>query len=51
MSARLLLATGNKKKLVELQRILDTALGVAQIELVGLGEHDTGVDEDRRVLP
>ncbi|GIE29069.1 non-canonical purine NTP pyrophosphatase [Actinoplanes italicus] len=38
MSARLLLATGNKKKLVELQRILDAALGVAQIELVGLGD-------------
>ncbi|GGN36965.1 XTP/dITP diphosphohydrolase [Actinoplanes campanulatus] len=38
MSARLLLATANKKKLVELQRILDAALGVAQIELVGLGD-------------
>jgi XTP/dITP diphosphohydrolase len=38
VSARLLLATGNKKKLVELQRILDAALGVAQIELVGLGD-------------
>ncbi|MEV0895882.1 RdgB/HAM1 family non-canonical purine NTP pyrophosphatase [Actinoplanes sp. NPDC049802] len=36
--ARLLLATANKKKLVELQRILDAALGVAQIELVGLGD-------------
>lgn len=38
MSTRLLLATGNKKKLVELQRILDAALGVARIELVGLGD-------------
>ncbi len=38
MSARLLLATANKKKLVELQRILDAALGMSQIELVGLGD-------------
>ncbi|BAL86168.1 putative deoxyribonucleotide triphosphate pyrophosphatase [Actinoplanes missouriensis 431] len=38
MSARLLLATGNTKKLAELQRILDAALGMAQIELVGLGD-------------
>jgi XTP/dITP diphosphohydrolase len=38
VSARLLLATGNKKKLVELQRILDNALGMSQIELVGLGD-------------
>ncbi|GIF12627.1 RdgB/HAM1 family non-canonical purine NTP pyrophosphatase [Actinoplanes teichomyceticus] len=38
MSARLLLATGNRKKLVELQRILDAALGMSQIELVGLGD-------------
>jgi XTP/dITP diphosphohydrolase len=38
MSARLLLATGNKKKLVELQRILDAALGMSQVELVGLGD-------------
>jgi XTP/dITP diphosphohydrolase len=33
---RLLLATGNTKKLVELQRILDSALGAGQVELVGL---------------
>jgi XTP/dITP diphosphohydrolase len=38
VSARLLLATANKKKLVELQRILDAALGMSQIELVGLGD-------------
>ncbi|BCY05937.1 RdgB/HAM1 family non-canonical purine NTP pyrophosphatase [Actinoplanes sp. L3-i22] len=38
MSARLLLATANQKKLVELQRILDLALGTSQIELVGLGD-------------
>ena len=38
MSARLLLATANPKKLVELQRILDAALGLQQVELVGLGE-------------
>ncbi|BCJ44680.1 non-canonical purine NTP pyrophosphatase [Actinoplanes ianthinogenes] len=38
MSARLLLATANKKKLVELQRILDAALGMHQIELVGLAD-------------
>jgi XTP/dITP diphosphohydrolase len=38
VSARLLLATGNKKKLAELQRILDAALGLSQVELVGLGD-------------
>ncbi|GIF06746.1 RdgB/HAM1 family non-canonical purine NTP pyrophosphatase [Actinoplanes siamensis] len=38
MSSRLLLATANKKKLVELQRILDAALGMSRIELVGLGD-------------
>jgi XTP/dITP diphosphohydrolase len=37
MSARLLLATANPKKLVELQRILDNALGSGHVELVGLG--------------
>lgn len=36
--SRLLLATGNGKKLVELQRILDTALGAGRVELVGLGD-------------
>jgi XTP/dITP diphosphohydrolase len=38
VSARLLLATANQKKLVELQRILDGALGRSQVELVGLGD-------------
>ncbi len=38
MSARLLLATANAKKLVELQRILDQSLGTARIVLVGLDE-------------
>jgi XTP/dITP diphosphohydrolase len=36
MSARLLLATTNKKKLAELQRILDASLGTGGVELVGL---------------
>ena len=35
---RLLLATGNTKKLVELQRILDAALGTGRVDLVGLGD-------------
>ncbi len=39
MTARLLLATANKKKLVELQRILDVALGMSRIALVGLGDY------------
>ncbi|MEU7906984.1 RdgB/HAM1 family non-canonical purine NTP pyrophosphatase [Actinoplanes sp. NPDC049118] len=38
MTARLLLATANPKKLLELQRILDSALGSGGIELVGLGD-------------
>jgi XTP/dITP diphosphohydrolase len=38
MTARLLLATANQKKLAELQRILDGALGAARVTLVGLGE-------------
>jgi XTP/dITP diphosphohydrolase len=36
--AQLLLATANKKKLVELQRILDAALGADRVTLVGLGD-------------
>jgi XTP/dITP diphosphohydrolase len=41
MSAKLLLATANKKKLVELQRILDAALGIDRVTLVGLADfHD-----------
>lgn len=35
---KLLLATRNAKKLVELQRILDAALGPAAVALVGLGD-------------
>jgi len=38
MSRRMLLATRNAKKLVELQRILDAALGGGAIELVGLAD-------------
>ncbi|MEV4625874.1 RdgB/HAM1 family non-canonical purine NTP pyrophosphatase [Micromonospora sp. NPDC049523] len=38
---RVLLATRNKKKLVELQRILDGALGPQRIELVGLADLPT----------
>lgn len=38
MSARLLLATANRKKLVELQRILDMSLGANRIALVGLAD-------------
>ena len=38
MTARLLLATANKKKLLELQRILDLALGTSRVGLVGLGD-------------
>jgi XTP/dITP diphosphohydrolase len=38
VSARLLLATANAKKLAELQRILDAALGAGRVELVGLGD-------------
>ena len=40
MSARLLLATANKKKLVELQRILDLALGTDRIALIGLSDFE-----------
>jgi XTP/dITP diphosphohydrolase len=40
VTARLLLATANQKKLAELQRILDGALGAAQVTLVGLGEFE-----------
>ena len=35
---RLLLATGNTKKLTELQRILDAALGTGRVELAGLAD-------------
>ena len=40
MTARLLLATANKKKLVELQRILDGSLGASRVALVGIGDFD-----------
>jgi XTP/dITP diphosphohydrolase len=40
MSARLLLATANRKKLAELQRILDRSLGAKRIDLVGLAEFE-----------
>ena len=40
MSAKLLLATANKKKLVELQRILDVALGAERIALIGLADFE-----------
>ena len=38
MTSRLLLATRNGKKLAELQRILDRALGASAVELVGLAD-------------
>jgi XTP/dITP diphosphohydrolase len=38
VSIRILLASRNRKKLVELRRILDTALGGHQVELVGLDD-------------
>jgi XTP/dITP diphosphohydrolase len=40
MSAKLLLATANQKKLVELQRILDASLGANRIALVGLADFE-----------
>lgn len=40
MSAKLLLATANKKKLVELQRILDLSLGTNRIALIGLADFE-----------
>jgi XTP/dITP diphosphohydrolase len=40
VTAKLLLATANKKKLVELQRILDSALGSDRVTLVGLGDFE-----------
>ena len=40
MTAKLLLATANKKKLVELQRILDAALGSDRVALVGLSDFE-----------
>ena len=38
MTAKILLATRNAKKLVELQRILDGALGADVVRLIGLAE-------------
>ncbi len=40
MSAKLLLATANQKKLVELQRILDTSLGTNRVQLIGLADFE-----------
>jgi len=40
VSAKLLLATANKKKLVELQRILDLSLGTNRIALIGLADFE-----------
>jgi len=40
MTAKLLLATANPKKLVELQRILDQALGTDRIGLIGLADFE-----------
>jgi XTP/dITP diphosphohydrolase len=40
MSAKLLLATANRKKLVELQRILDVALGADRVALTGLADFE-----------
>ena len=40
MTAKLLLATANKKKLAELQRILDSALGTDRVALVGLASFE-----------
>jgi len=37
---KVLLATANTKKLAELQRILDTALGSSRVTLVGLGDFE-----------
>ena len=37
---KVLLATANTKKLTELQRILDTALGSSRVTLVGLGDFE-----------
>jgi XTP/dITP diphosphohydrolase len=40
VTAKLLLATANKKKLIELQRILDTSLGTARVALIGLADFE-----------
>jgi XTP/dITP diphosphohydrolase len=40
MTSKLLLATANQKKLVELQRILDAALGSDRVSLVGLADFE-----------
>jgi XTP/dITP diphosphohydrolase len=40
VSAKLLLATANTKKLVELQRILDGALGTHRVALIGLADFE-----------
>ena len=40
MTAKLLLATANGKKLAELQRILDVSLGASRVSLVGIGDFE-----------
>jgi XTP/dITP diphosphohydrolase len=40
VSAKLLLATANQKKLVELQRILDLSLGRSRVALIGLADFE-----------
>jgi XTP/dITP diphosphohydrolase len=40
VTTRLLLATANTKKLVELQRILDLALGASRMALAGIGDFE-----------
>jgi XTP/dITP diphosphohydrolase len=40
VTSKLLLATANMKKLIELQRILDGALGADRVALTGLGEFE-----------
>jgi XTP/dITP diphosphohydrolase len=44
MSAKLLLATANPKKLLELQRILDATLGTNRVSLVGLADFENYPD-------
>jgi XTP/dITP diphosphohydrolase len=40
VTAKLLLATANGKKLAELQRILDVSLGASRVSLVGIGDFE-----------
>jgi XTP/dITP diphosphohydrolase len=38
--SKLLLATANRKKLAELQRVLDISLGASRVQLVGIGDFE-----------